>query len=168
MNTGGSADDWMERGLEGRIPVHYDGSSRADRGHISTNEALSRLRKLQRYIGYVMLLSAATGVYLLATDHSLWILAVSHAVGLALIVVLDVSLGVLNLLGSRRVYLASLAAAVLAIVLQLGDITTAPQYGMSMAYFAYYLFGLVAFDALLLLQGVVIILGILGGAASDS
>jgi arsenite oxidase small subunit len=151
--------DWLEQGLEGNIPVLYDNSSK---GHISKNEALSSLRKLQRYIGYVMLLSAATVVYLLATDGSLWVLAVSHAIGLVIIVILDVFLGILNLLGTRRVYVASLAAAVLGIALQLGDVATAPQYGMSVAYFASYLFGLVAFDALLLLQGIVIILGIAG------
>ena len=94
-------------------------------------------------------MSAAAGVYLLATDGSLWILAVSHAVGLVIIVVLDVLLGVMNLIGSKRVYLASLAAASLGIVLQLGDIATAPQYNMTIAYFASYLFGLAAFDILL-------------------
>jgi arsenite oxidase small subunit len=73
-------------------------------------------------------------------------------------------LGVMNLLGSKRVYLASLAAACLGIVLQLGDIATAPQYNMTVAYFASYLFGLGAFDALLLLQVAVIVLGIIGRA----
>ena len=123
---------------------------------------MSGLRRLQRFVGYAMLLSAAAGVYLLATDGSLWILAVSHAYGLVIIVVLDVVLGTMNLVGSKRIYLASLAAACLGIVLQLGDIATAPQYNMTMAYFASYLFGLGAFDALLALQVAVIALGMLG------
>jgi cytochrome b6-f complex iron-sulfur subunit len=164
MTPGEPLPEWFEQGLEAKIPVVYQKSPEGGRGRTSKNEALSGLRKMQRYIGYALLLSAAAGIYLLATDGSLWILAVSHAVGLVIIVLLDVSLGVMNLLGSKRVYLASLAAAFLGIALQLGDITTAPQYNMSITYFASYLFGLVAFDALLLLQVAVIMLGILGRA----
>ena len=81
-----------------------------------------------------------------------------------IIVILDVALGVMNLMGSKRVYLASIAAAFLGIVLQLGDIITAPQYNMTIPYFASYLFGLIAFDLLLFLQGLVIVLGVLGRA----
>jgi len=162
MTQGDPAPEWFEPGQEARIPVFYQKGPAQVKGH--THHALNRLRKLQRYIGYVMLLSAAAGVYLLATDGSLWILAVSHAIGLVIIVVLDVTLGFMNLLGSKRVYLASIAAAFLGIVLQLGDITTAPQYNMTIQYFASYLFGLVAFDILLALQGGVIVLGLLGRA----
>ncbi len=164
MRLGEQVPGWLERGLQARIPVKYQKSQSGGKGRTSKDEALSGLRKLQRYIGVAMLLSAAAGLYLLATDGSLWILAISHAIGLVIIVVLDVFLGVMNLTGSKRVYLASLAAACLGIVLQLGDITTAPQYNMTVAYFASYLFGLGAFDALLLLQAVVIILGVLGRA----
>ncbi len=162
MTPGEPLRDWFEQGLEARIPIVYQKPPEGGRGRTSKNEALSGLRRLQRYIGFLMLLSAAAGVYLLATDGSLWILAVSHAVGLVIIVLLDVSLGIMNLLGSKRVYLASLAGAVLGIALQLGDITTAPQYNMTIPYFASYLFGLVAFDALLVLQVAVIVLGVLG------
>jgi len=162
VTPGEPLPEWFERGLEARIPVEYQKSPGGGKGRASKNEALSGLRRLQRYIGYAMLLSAAAGIYLLATDGSLWILAVSHAIGLVIIVVLDVFLGILNLTGSKRVYLASLAAACLGIVLQLGDIATAPQYNMSVAYFASYLFGLGAFDILLLLQVTVIVLGVLG------
>jgi Rieske Fe-S protein len=158
----GDPAEWFEQGLEAKIPVFYQNGPGQGKGY--TYHALNELRKLQRYIGYVMLLSAAAGLYLLATDGSLWILAVSHAIGLVIIVVLDVSLGVLNLLGSKRVYLASLAAACLGIILQVGDITTAPQYNMTITYFASYLFGLGAFDILLVLQGCIIVLGILGRA----
>ena len=164
MRAGEAPPEWLERGLEAGIPVRYQKDRAEGKGRISKDEALSGLRRLQRYIGYAMLLSAAAGVYLLATDGSLWILAVSHAYGLVIIAVLDVLLGVMNLMGSKRVYLASLAAACLGIVLQLGDITTAPQYNMTMAYFASYLFGLGAFDALLLLQAAIIVLGVLGRA----
>jgi cytochrome b6-f complex iron-sulfur subunit len=162
MKAGEAPPEWLELGLEARIPVRYQKDRPSGKGRISKDEALSGLRRLQRYIGYAMLLSAAAGIYLLATDGSLWILAVSHAYGLVIIIVLDVFLGVLNLTGSKRVYLASLAAACLGLVLQLGDIATAPQYNMTMTYFASYLFGLGAFDALLLLQLAIIVLGILG------
>jgi len=160
MTLGEPLPEWFEEGLEARIPVFYQQARGPEKGY--THHALNNLRKLQRYIGYVMLLSAAAGVYLLATDGSLWILAVSHAIGLVIIVILDLALGIMNLLGSKRIYLASIAAAFLGIVLQLGDITTAPQYNMTIVYFASYLFSLAAFDILLALQGAVIVLGILG------
>ena len=162
MTPGDPAPEWFESGLEARIPVFYQKGPGQGKGY--TNHALDSLRKLQRYIGYLMLLTAAAGVYLLAADGSLWILAVSHAIGLVIIVILDVALGVMNLLGSKRVYLASIAAACLGIALQLGDITTAPQYNMTMPYFASYLFGLGAWDVQLSLQGLVIVLGALGRA----
>ncbi len=162
MSQKESSADWLEQGLHARIPVLYQKG--AGKGYRTKTEALSGLRRLQRYVGYMMLLSAAVGVYLLASDHSLWILAVSHAVGLVIVVILDVTLGLLNYAGSKRVYVASLAAALLGIVLQLGDIATAPQYGMSMSYFASYLFGLAAFDILLALQALILVVGIMGRA----
>jgi Rieske Fe-S protein len=159
MTPADQALEWFERGLDSRIPILYE---KGPGGKGQTDRALGALRRLQGYIGLALLLSAAAGTYLLATDGSLWHLAVSHAAGLVIIVVLDASLGILNLVGSRRVYIASLAVAVLGIALQVGDIATAPQYNMTLAYFASYLFGLGAFDALLFLQGVVIVLGVLG------
>jgi Rieske Fe-S protein len=142
-------------------PILYHEGLAQRKGYTSKREAQSGLRKLQRYISYALFLSAAAGSYLLATDGSLWILAVSHAIGLLVIVILDILLGAMNLLGSKRIYLASLAAAFLGIVLQLGDILTAPQYNMTITYFASYLFGLPAFDILLSLQVAVIVFGIL-------
>ena len=164
MTSGDPSPEWFARGLETEIPVLYQKSPQQGKDYTSKHEALSSLRRLQRYIGFVMLMSASAGIYLLATDGSLWILAVSHAVGLVLVVVLDVFLGIMNLMGSKRVYLATLAAAFLGIVLQLGDIMTAPQYSMTIPYFASYLFGLAAFDILLVLQGFVIVLGVVGRA----
>jgi Rieske Fe-S protein len=160
MTPGDPAQNSFESGLEATIPVVYRQTHAQGKGY--TYHALDSLRRLQRIIGGLMLLTAAAGVYLLATDGSLWILAVSHAIGLAVIVLLDLSLGVMNLMGWKRVYLASIAAACLGIALQLGDIATAPQYNMTMPYFASYLFGLAAWDIQLSLQGVVIFLGIVG------
>jgi Rieske Fe-S protein len=113
-------------------------------------------------MGLLLLLSAASGFYLLATDNSLWRLALSHAYGLVAIVIVDIVLGLMNLASARVAYLPGLAAAVLAAVLQLGDIVTAPQYNMTPQYFAAYLFGLPAFDLLLILQFAVLLVGILG------
>jgi arsenite oxidase small subunit len=128
----------------------------------SKAEAMSGVRRLQQFFGLAFLLSAFAGVYLLATDESLWLLAISHAVGLVVIVVIDVVLGTLNLRSRKKIYLPSLAAAFLGFLLQLGDILTAPQYNMTMQYFASYLFGLWAFDLLLGLQFAVIFVGVAG------
>ena len=113
-------------------------------------------------MGAMLLLSSATGAYLLATDASLWLLAVSHAVGLVIIVVVDFVLGIYSLASSKGVYLPSIAAGVLGFALQGGDVFTAPQYNMTIPYFARYLFGLGAFDLLLALQAGVILAGLLG------
>lgn len=140
----------------------HSSGRRRQKFSLSRSEARTGLRKLQTYVGILLLLSAATGTYLLATDGSLWILAISHAVGLIIIVLLDLALGTLSLFGVKRTYVASLAAAILGIALQLGDIPTAQQYNMTISYFASYLFGLVAFDLLLALQAATIIVGLLG------
>ncbi len=124
--------------------------------------AVRGFRRIQLATGAMLLLSSAAGVYLLATDASLWLLAVSHAVGLMIIVVMDFVLGVYSLASSKSVYLPSIAAGVLGFVLQAGDVFTAPQYNMTIPYFAHYLFGLGAFDLLLALQAGVILAGVLG------
>jgi len=136
-------------------------ASDSQRG-LSKEAARSGLDRLQVGIGILLLLSATAGSYLLLTDGSLWNLALSHAVGLIVVVLMDVGVGLMSLFSVRRVYVASLAAAVLAIALQLGDILTAPQYNMAVSYFASYLFGLWAFDLLLACQFVVVVLGLLG------
>lgn len=122
-----------------------------------SREALS---KFQFAIGIFLILSAVFGLYLLATDQSLWILAASHAYGLVAIVGIDLILGALSILLVRRAYLLSVSAALLGVLLQVGDIVTASQYGMTIAYFASYLFGLWAFDALVASQLTVFLLGL--------
>lgn len=119
-----------------------------------------RFRIFQNIIGVLLLLSSAAGTYLLATDGSLWLLALSHAIGLVIIVVLDAVLGLYSIAFPKSAYLPAIAAALLGFVLQLGDVLTAPQYNMTIAYFARYLFGLWAFDLLLVLQLTVILVGV--------
>jgi Rieske Fe-S protein len=123
-------------------------------------KARQSLGKLQFLGGIFLLLSAVFGIYLLATDNSLWILAVSHAYGLVAIVGIDLIFGILSLIMVRRVFLWSIAGALLGVLLQIGDIVTAPQYGMTIQYFASYLFGLWAFDALLVTQVLVVFFGL--------
>ena len=123
--------------------------------------AAKKLDTFQKYIGIAFLASAAFGIYLLATDNSLWLLAVSHAYGLVAICAIDIALGISNLLGlSRKLVIVSGGWAFLTILLQLGDIATAPQYKMTAAYFASYLFHLWAFDALLIVQVLVIVVAL--------
>jgi hypothetical protein len=189
----GAGEDWIEASVAARFPrieIRATGgaapptedegpndptgagkgssSSGASKRRRRYERALSRLRILQLVMGFAMLLSATSGGYLLATDGSLWHLAISHAIGLTVIVVLDIALGLMNLAGSKRVYLATMACALLGVALQLGDITTAPQYDMTMPYFARYLFGLAAFDAQLVLQGFVLVLGVFGRGYAQS
>lgn len=146
-----------------RAATGGSGSGRPDRSFPSAKVTARRgFRRLQIATGAMLLLSSAAGVYLLATDASLWLLAISHAVGLVIIVVMDLILGLYSLASSRSVYLPSIAAGVLGFVLQAGDVLTAPQYNLTIPYFAHYLFGLGAFDLLLGLQGGIVIAGILG------
>jgi Rieske Fe-S protein len=130
-------------------------------GLISKSRALRILRNFQRLSGIALLASASFGIYLLASDKSLWILAVSHAYGLVAICAIDIVLGFANLRLVRRAVIISTGWAILTVLLQLGDILTAPQYGMTMIYFAGYLFSLWAFDAILAVQGFIIVTGLL-------
>ncbi|MDG6905900.1 MAG: ubiquinol-cytochrome c reductase iron-sulfur subunit [Nitrososphaerota archaeon] len=124
---------------------------------ITKQQAREALRNLKRYIGISLLASFSFGVYLLVTDKSLWLLAVSHAYGLVAISVIDLALGLIILgIDSNNMLIPSGGWAFLTILLQIGDITTAPQYKMAILYFAHYLFGLWAFDGLLVTQGVIV------------
>ncbi len=129
---------------------------------VSRSEAGRRLDRFQAFIGFSLIFSAAFGSYLLATDKSLWILAISHAYGLLAICAIDLVLAALNFLSVRKVLFPTLGWAILTILLQVGDIATAPQFGMKIPYFARYLFGLWAFDGILLMQGIIIVIGLSG------
>src|SRR5579862_2240164 len=130
----------------------------AEKTKLSKSETKERVSRLQRYLGLAFFLSAFFGVYLLGTDKSLWLEAVSHAYGLVAISVIDIALGIGNLLSSRRIVIPSLGWAVLTFVLQVGDIETASQYHLSVSAFASYLFGLWAFDGILLVQLAIIVI----------
>lgn len=127
---------------------------------LSKSKARESFNSYQRMIGVIFIASALFGIYLLSTDLSLWILAVSHAYGLIVICVIDVALAIANFLLIRKVLIPSMFWAGLTLILQLGDILTAPQYKMTMLYFATYLFGLWAFDALVISQLLVMALAL--------
>ncbi len=129
---------------------------------LSKEAARTWLDRLQVGIGVLLLLCATAGTYLLLTDGSLWNLALSHALGLIVVVVVDCAVGLMSLFSMRSAYVPSLAAAVLGVVLQLGDILTASQYGMTPQYFASYLFGLWPFDLMVVVQLAVLVLGVAG------
>jgi arsenite oxidase small subunit len=130
----------------------------SEKAKFSKSEARERLSRFQLYIGIAFLVSAFFGIYLLSTDKSLWLQAVSHAYGLVAICVIDIGLGVGNLISERRLILPSMGWAALTFILQVGDIATAYQYHMTAASFAAYLFGLWAFDGILLVQIVIILI----------
>ena len=126
--------------------------------HIKTEKSsLNAERKFRFLMEASLVLSAFFGVYLLITDRSLWILAPSHAYGLIIIVALDLTLAALDFSFLSRFHILSLVLAVLTITVQLGDILTGPQFGMSRMNFASYLFGVWQYDAILLTQFVIII-----------
>lgn len=122
--------------------------------------ARTSLDRAQAGIGILLMLSGVGGAYLLLTDGSLWNLALSHALGLIVVVLVDLAVGLMSLFALRSAYVPSLAAAVLGIVLQLGDVFTAPQYNMTVQYFASYLFGLWPFDLMVLTQVAVLALAL--------
>jgi cytochrome b6-f complex iron-sulfur subunit len=62
----------------------------------------------------------------------------------------------MNLISDRRIIIPSLGWAALTFILQVGDIATASQYHLAVPAFAAYLFGLWAFDGILLIQIVII------------
>ena len=119
------------------------------------------LENFRRYTALVLIVSASFGIYLLVTDKSLWLLAVSHAYGLLGIVSLDLILSLVILVSnSNKLFVPAAGWAVLTILLQIGDIATAPQYKMTPLYFAHYLFGLWAYDGLLIAQAIIVYVGL--------
>jgi hypothetical protein len=104
---------------------------------------------------YASLLSSIfAGVYLLLTDAELWTAAPDHAYGLVAMVGVDLLM--LAALLSRKVGTRGLryisVAGVVKLALVVGDVLTAPQFGLSYQEFANYLFSLWAYDLLVVSQ----------------
>jgi arsenite oxidase small subunit len=151
----------MKKGKREQAPLPPPKREQQRKAYQLKLEANKKLNLYQRFIGIALITSSAFGIYLLATDKSLWLLAVSHAYGLIAISAIDVAFGLPNLLAlTRKIIIPSYGWAALTIVLQLGDLATAPQYNMTIEYFARYLFGLWAFDGILILQVIIIAIGL--------
>lgn len=92
---------------------------------------------------------------LLLTDAELWAVAPDHAYALILLTVVDGVLLYLVLRRNLRAISFTRFWGALKAVLLMGDILTAPQYGLPYVEFAAYLFGLWAFTGLFLSQIVI-------------
>ncbi|GBC70092.1 hypothetical protein HRbin01_01800 [archaeon HR01] len=92
------------------------------------------------------------GLFLLATDPELWDNAPSHAYGLIGLIAVDVAVlaYVVGRAGRYLRYIPYLGAVKLLIIV--GDILTAPQFGLTYLEFAQYLFGLWAYTGLVASQ----------------
>jgi len=118
----------------------YPSPKTEEKAKLSKSEARERLSRFQKYIGLAFFVSAFFGIYLLATDKSLWLQAVSHAYGLVAICVIDIGLGIGNLISDRRIIITSLGWAALTFILQVVDIASSSQYHLAIPAFAAYLF----------------------------
>ena len=128
---------------------------------LTKTQARKVLQNFRRYTALVLIASASFGIFLLVTDKSLWLLAVSHAYGLLGIVSVDLILGLVILVSkTNKMFVPASGWAILTILLQIGDIATAPQYKMTPLYFAHYLFGLWAYDGLLVAQAIIVYVGL--------
>lgn len=106
--------------------------------------------------------SIASQVFLLLTDAELWAVAPSHAYGLIAITGVDV-VAFPVVYRSPRSGLRVLAVwAALKLALFLGDVLTAPEFGMTYAEFAAYLFGLPAYVVSVAVQPPLIVLSVIG------
>ena len=101
-----------------------------------------------------LLSSTFAGVYLLLTDAELWTVAPDHAYSLAVMVGADLLM--LAAMLSRKVGTRALryvsVAGVVKLALVVGDVLTAPQFGLSYQEFANYLFSLWGYDLLVVSQ----------------
>lgn len=110
--------------------------------------------RLEKALYASLLSSIFAGVYLLLTDAELWTVAPDHAY--SLVAMVGVDLLMLAALLSRKVGTRGLryisVAGVVKLALVVGDVITAPQFGLSYQEFANYLFSLWAYDLLVVSQ----------------
>jgi hypothetical protein len=121
------------------------------------------MKPIDMVLPVVLLVSAAVGGYILATDSYLWAVAPTHAYGLAVFTVIDLALVV----GPWRMSRTAVIAAVLLGLVQLGamsgdvffGVLTFSSNGTTSAAFSKYLLGDVAFVTLLGVQVVLVVVG---------
>ncbi|MCS6783587.1 MAG: hypothetical protein N3H84_05175 [Candidatus Caldarchaeum sp.] len=107
------------------------------------------------FIVIPLLLSVFFGVVLLVTDAELWTVAPSHAYVLIGFTVADAGLVWPALTGWRRMADFGIFWGFGKFALYLGDILTAPEFGLSYAEFAAYLFSLWGYNGLLASQALI-------------
>jgi hypothetical protein len=112
------------------------------------------LRPVSLALHASLLSSTFAGVHPLLTDAELWTVAPDHAYGLAAMVGVDLLMLAALLshkVGTRGLRYVSVAGVV-KLALVVGDVLTAPQFGLSYQEFANYLFSLWAYDLLVVSQ----------------
>jgi glucan phosphoethanolaminetransferase (alkaline phosphatase superfamily) len=122
------------------------------------------MNTVKMVLSVVLLVSAALGSYILATDSALWSVAPTHAYGLGAFVVIDLAL----MIGQWRKPDAAIIIMVLLGLAQLGAMSgdvffgasTLPANFTTNAAFSKYLLGDAAFVTLLGVQVVLIVVGI--------
>jgi hypothetical protein len=122
------------------------------------------MKPIDVMLSVVLLVSAAVGGYILATDSYLWAVASTHAYGLAAFTVFDLALVV----GQWRMPRTAIIVAVLLGLVQMGAMSgdvffgtlTFSSNGATAAAFSNYLLGDTAFVTLLGIQFVLIVVGI--------
>jgi hypothetical protein len=122
------------------------------------------MRPTNLILSVVLLVSAAVGGYILATDPYLWIAAPTHAYGLVAFAVIDLAL----IVGLWRLPKIAIIGAVLLGLVQLGAMSgdiffgtlTFSSNGTPASAFSEYLLGDTAFVALLGVQAFIIVVGI--------
>ncbi|MEM0348652.1 MAG: hypothetical protein QXE96_01065 [Candidatus Caldarchaeum sp.] len=97
-------------------------------------------------------LSIFFSTVLLLTDAELWTVAPSHAYALAGFMAADVVVTVLALKGHPRIPAMGTVYGVGKFAVFLGDILTAPEFGLTYGEFAAYLFSLWGYNGLLVSQ----------------
>lgn len=107
------------------------------------------------YISLALSFSVFFSLVLLLTDAELWTVAPSHAYGLIAFTAADVAMLLASLAGWRRTADVGVYYGVGKLVVFLGDILTAPEFGSTYIEFAAYLFSLWGYNGLLASQAAV-------------
>ena len=125
-----------------------------------------------------LLLSATTGIILLLTDAEVWDTAPSHAYALLVLILADIILIVMmkrsdgefiwkNIISKKyngklnNIHQITAIWGIIKVCLFLGDILTAPQLGQTYHEFAKYLFSVWTFNALIIIQIMIVITSML-------
>jgi hypothetical protein len=94
-----------------------------------------------RVPGGLLAVIGLLGALILALDHVLWETASMHAYGLIVFVIVDFSFCAFVLARSSKTAFALAGAwCILRIIIQIGDISLGPSFGLTYAQFADYLF----------------------------